>query len=136
MVWINHQPIPDYVTRNRDDRSGSMLLKKVFRGVERIFSEALVPWSENDVGGHINKAGFGGRTGKNFGRFIFCLARSAGAFRRASGDLAQSLRPGGLTPPPPCTTAHDNEEVQGVADVNERRLSRAHSIFGKQPHTK
>ena len=30
-----------------------MLLKKVFRGVERIFSEALVPWSENDVGGHI-----------------------------------------------------------------------------------
>lgn len=30
-----------------------MLLKKVFRGVERIFLEALVPWSENDVGGHI-----------------------------------------------------------------------------------
>ena len=26
-----------------------MLLKKAFRGVERIFSEALVPWSENDV---------------------------------------------------------------------------------------
>jgi hypothetical protein len=31
-------------------RFGPMLLKKVFRGVERIFSEALVPWSENDVG--------------------------------------------------------------------------------------
>jgi hypothetical protein len=39
-------PSPDF-------RCGSMLLKKVFRGVERIFSEALVPWSENDVGGHI-----------------------------------------------------------------------------------
>ena len=39
----------------RPDHVGdwSMLLKKVFRGVERIFSEALVPWSENDVGGHI-----------------------------------------------------------------------------------
>jgi hypothetical protein len=32
---------------------GSILLKKVFRGVERIFSEALVRQSENDVGGHI-----------------------------------------------------------------------------------
>jgi hypothetical protein len=31
----------------------SMLLKKVFLGVERIFSEAPVRWSENDVVGHI-----------------------------------------------------------------------------------
>ena len=28
-------------------------VEKVFRGVERIFSEAPVRWSENDVGGHI-----------------------------------------------------------------------------------
>ncbi len=30
-----------------------MLLKKVFQGVEQIFSEAPVRSSENDVGGHI-----------------------------------------------------------------------------------
>ena len=29
------------------------LLKKVFRGVEQIFLETPVQWSENDVGGHI-----------------------------------------------------------------------------------
>jgi hypothetical protein len=34
-------------------RCGSILLKKVFRGVERIFSEAPVRSFENDVGGHV-----------------------------------------------------------------------------------
>ena len=38
---------------HRDVSSGSILLKKVFRGVEQIFSEAPVRPSENDVGGHI-----------------------------------------------------------------------------------
>ena len=38
---------------SRNVRYGSILLKKVFRGVEQIFSEAPVRPSENDVGGHI-----------------------------------------------------------------------------------
>jgi hypothetical protein len=32
-----------------------MLLKKVYRGVEQIFSEAPVRSSENDVGGQITR---------------------------------------------------------------------------------
>jgi len=33
--------------------SGSMLSKKSFWGTEQIFLEALMRWSENDVGGHM-----------------------------------------------------------------------------------
>jgi hypothetical protein len=45
--------ITDAKVVSRRGGEGPILLKKVFRGVEQIFSEALVRSSENDVEGDI-----------------------------------------------------------------------------------
>jgi hypothetical protein len=48
--------VPKFALREfaqADVRCGSILLKKVFRGVGRIFSEAPVRCHENNVGGHV-----------------------------------------------------------------------------------
>jgi hypothetical protein len=47
---VKAQFSPDYA---RNIHTGSMLSKKSFSGAKQFFLEALVRWSENNVGGHI-----------------------------------------------------------------------------------
>jgi len=48
-LWLAGYP----KTPRFDVRFGSMLSKKSFWGTAQIFLEALMRWTENDVGGHI-----------------------------------------------------------------------------------